>query len=123
LSFLASVLICNILVDLKLSNPLSEVLIFTFESSLLVLHGLCDLQLAVTAPWWTGSLLLEFLPLIIVKLHVDESELFLESGYLPLRDVLIEGLLGYKLAAKVLNLKSELPLDGSVLFPHNVTPD
>ena len=123
MSFLASILIGIFLVGLELSNPLAEVRIFTFESFFLVLHGLGDLQLAIAAACWTGRFLIEFLPLIVVKLHVDESKLFFESRDLPLRDVLIEGLLGDKLAAEVLNLESEFPLDGSVLFPHDVTPD
>jgi len=63
------------------------------------------------------------LPLIVVKLHVDESELFFESRDLPLRDILIESLLGDELAAEVLNLEGELSFDGSVLFPHDVSPD
>mgnify|MGYP002804269745 FL=1 len=111
------------MVGLELPNPLSEVFIFTFESSLLILHGLSDLKLAIAASRCTCRLLLEFLPLIVVKLHIDESKLFLESRDFPLRDILIESLLGDKLAAKVLNLKSELSLDGCILFPHDVTPD
>ena len=102
---------------------MAEVFIFTFKSFLLVLHCLSDLHLAIAATRWTSSLLLEFLPLIVVKLHVDKSKLFLESRDLPLRDVLIEGLLGDKLAAEVLNLQGELPLDGSILLPHYITPD
>jgi hypothetical protein len=67
------------LVNLKLANPLAQVFIFTLQGLLLVLHSLINLDLAITAATrWSSRLLIEFTPLVVVKLHVNESEFLLQ---------------------------------------------
>ena len=68
-------------------------------------------------------LVLEGLSLLVVNLHLEERKLLLKSRYLPLRLVLVKGLLCHELTPKVLNLQCELPFDGLVLLPHDVSPN
>ena len=104
--------------------------VFHVSDLLLVLRVMIvvlrHLQLVLRITWHVGVILilvLEGLSLLVINLHLEELKLLLQSGDLPLRLVLVKGLLRHELAPKVLHLQRELPFDSLVLLPHDVPPN
>ena len=63
------------------------------------------------------------LPLLIVRLHLQELNLLFEAGNFALTLIFVKGFLGHELTTKILNLEGEFLFDGLIFFSHNVSPN